>query len=177
MLAKLESEYNAIVENKDATQAQKDEALAKLNVAKEVVKRSEEELANNKQITDRKKEQVDADKKKLDSANKSLSEVAKYGAEAVNAVSEFTGMLEGFGVEIPEWLEGTTEGLGQIFDGLESMDLTRPFSIVTGAFKTVTGIGKTIGSIFGIGSKDKKKEREIQRQIKNVELLGKSMMS
>lgn len=173
VLAKLESEYNAIVENKDATQAQKDEALAKLNVAKEVVKRSEEELANNKQITDRKKEQVDADKKKLDSANKSLSEVAKYGAEAVNAVSEFTGMLEGFGVEIPEWLEGTTEGLGQIFDGLESMDLTRPFSIVTGAFKTVTGIGKTIGSIFGIGSKDKKKEREIQRQIKNVELLGK----
>ena len=174
MLAKLEAEYNALVENKNATQEQKDEALAKLNAAKEVVKKSEEELANNKQITAQKKEQVDADKKKLDLANKSLQEVAKYGAEAVNAVSEFTGMIEGFGVEIPEWLEGTTEGLGQIFDGLGSMDLTRPFSIVTGAFKTVAGIGKTIGSIFGIGNKDKKKEREIQRQIDSVERLQKA---
>lgn len=174
VLAKLEAEYNAIVENKDATQAQKDEALAKLNAAKEVVKRSEEELANNKQITDQKKEQVDADKKKLDAANKSLSEVAKYGAEAVNAVSEFTGMLESFGVEIPEWLEGTTEGLGKIFDGLGSIDLTKPFSIVTGTFKTIAGIGKTIGSIFGIGNKDKKKEREIQRQIDSVERLQKA---
>ncbi len=174
VLAQLEAEYNAIVENKNATEEQKDVALEKLNAANEVVRKTEEELAKNKNITDEKKAQVDADRKKLDVANKSLNEVAKYGAEAVDAVSEFTGMLEGFGVEISEWLKGTTEGLGQIFDGLGSIDLTKPFSIVTGAFKTVAGIGKTIGSIFGIGNKDKKKEREIQQQIENVEKLQKA---
>jgi hypothetical protein len=174
LVARLQAEYDAIIENKDATEEQKEEALEKLEIAKNLLDLSEIELANNKEITNEKKAQVDADRKKLDAANKSLNEVAKYGAEAVDAVSEFTGMLEGFGVEIPEWLKGTTEGLGQIFDGLGSIDLTRPFSIVTGAFKTVAGIGKTIGSIFGIGYKDKKKEREIQRQIKNIETLGKA---
>lgn len=174
LVARLQAEYDAIVENKDATEEQKEEALEELEIAKNLLDLSEIELANNKEITNEKKAQVDADRKKLDAANKSLNEVAKYGAEAVDAVSEFTGMLEGFGVEIPEWLKGTTEGLGQIFDGLGSIDLTRPFSIVSGAFKTVAGIGKTIGSIFGIGNKDKKKEREIQRQIKNVEKLQKA---
>lgn len=174
VLAQLEAEYNAIVENKEATEEQKNAALEKLNYAKEVVRKTEEELANNKKITDEKKAQVDADRRKLDVANKSLNEVAKYGAEAVDAVSEFTGMLESFGVEMPEWLKNTTEGLGQIFDGLSSIDLTRPFSVVTGAFKTIAGIGKTIGSLFGIGNKDKKKEREIQRQIENVEKLQKA---
>lgn len=174
VLAQLEAEYNAIVESKEATEEQKNAALEKLNYAKEVVRKTEEELANNKKITDEKKAQVDEDRRKLDVANKSLNEVAKYGAEAVNAVSEFTGMLESFGVEIPEWLKNTTEGLGQIFDGLGSIDLTRPFSVVTGAFKTIAGIGKTIGSLFGIGNKDKKKEREIKRQIENVEKLQKA---
>lgn len=174
LVARLQAEYDAIIENKDATEEQKEEALEELEIAKNLLDLSEIELANNKEITDEKKAQVDADRKKLDAANKSLNEVAKYGAEAVDAVSEFTGMLEGFGVEIPEWLKGTTEGLGQIFDGLGSIDLTKPFSIVTGAFKTVAGLGKTIGSIFGIGNKDKKKEREIQRQIKNIETLGKA---
>lgn len=174
VLAQLEAEYNAIVENKEATEEQKNAALEKLNYAKEVVRKTEEELANNKKITDEKKAQVDEDRRKLDVANKSLNEVAKYGAEAVNAVSEFTGMLESFGVEIPEWLKNTTEGLWQIFDGLGSIDLTRPFSVVTGAFKTIAGIGKTIGSLFGIGNKDKKKEREIKRQIENVEKLQKA---
>lgn len=171
VLAQLEAEYNAIVESNNATEEQKNAALEKLNYAKEVVRKTEEELANNKKITDEKKAQVDEDRRKLDVANKSLNEVAKYGAEAVNAVSEFTGMLESFGVEMPEWLKNTTEGLGQIFDGLSSIDLTRPFSVVTGAFKTIAGIGKTIGSLFGIGNKDKKKEREIKRQIENVEKL------
>lgn len=174
LVARLQAEYDAIIENKDATEEQKEEALEELEIAKNLLDLSEIELANNKEITNEKKAQVDADRKKLDAANKSLNEVAKYGAEAVDAVSEFTGMLEGFGVEIPEWLKGTTEGLGQIFDGLGSIDLTKPFSIVSGAFKTVAGIGKTIGSIFGIGNKDKKKEREIQRQIKNIETLGKA---
>lgn len=174
LVARLQAEYDAIIENKDATEEQKEEALEELEIAKNLLDLSEIELANNKEITNEKKAQVDADRKKLDAANKSLNEVAKYGAEAVDAVSEFTGMLEGFGVEIPEWLKGTTEGLGQIFDGLGSIDLTRPFSIVNGVFKTVAGIGKTIGSIFGIGNKDKKKEREIQRQIKNVEKLQKA---
>lgn len=174
LVARLQAEYDAIIENKDATEEQKEEALEELEIAKNLLDLSEIELANNKEITNEKKAQVDADRKKLDAANKSLNEFAKYGAEAVDAVSEFTGMLEGFGVEIPKWLKGTTEGLEQIFDGLGSIDLTRPFSIVSGAFKTVAGIGKTIGSIFGIGNKDKKKEREIQRQIKNVEKLQKA---
>lgn len=89
-----------------------------------------------------------------------------------NSVSDFAHMLEdSFGVAIGEDLYEILDGVGALFGSLESFDITKPISSF---LNVLTGLGKTIGSIFGIGNKDKKKEREIQRQTKNIETLGKA---
>lgn len=89
-----------------------------------------------------------------------------------NSVSDFSHMLEdSFGVAIGEDFYEILDGVGALFGSLESFDITKPIS---SSLNVLTGIGKTIGSIFGIGNKNKKKEREIQRQIKNIETLGKA---
>lgn len=89
-----------------------------------------------------------------------------------NSVSNFAHMLEdSFGVAIGEDLYEILDGVGALFGSLESFDITKPIS---SSLNVLTGLGKTIGSIFGIGNKNKKKEREIQRQIKNIESLGRA---
>lgn len=70
--------------------------------------------------------------------------------DAIDSISEIAGGLG-----------QTASGVGRIMSG----------DIISGGLQAIGGFAKTIGSIFAIG--DKKKEREIQRQIKNVELLGK----
>lgn len=89
-----------------------------------------------------------------------------------NSVSNFAHMLEdSFGVAIGEDLYEILDGVGALFGSLESFDITKPIS---SSLNVLTGLGKTIGSIFDIGNKNKKKEREIQRQIKNIESLGRA---
>lgn len=89
-----------------------------------------------------------------------------------NSVSDFAHMLEdSFGVAIGEDLYEILDGVGALFGSLESFDITKPIS---SSLNVLTGLGKTIGSIFGIGNKNKEKEREIQRQIKNIESLGRA---
>lgn len=61
-------------------------------------------------------------------------------------------------------------GLGQTASGV-ARAIANPADI-GGYIQAVGGIAKTIGSLFNI--KDKKKEREIQRQIKNIETLDKA---
>ncbi len=61
-------------------------------------------------------------------------------------------------------------GLGQTTSGV-ARAIANPADI-GGYIQAIGGLAKTIGSIFNI--KDKKKEREIQRQIKNVEKLQKA---
>lgn len=93
-------------------------------------------------------------------------------SDITNSVSDFAHMLEdSFGVAIGEDLYEILDGVGALFDSLESFDITKPIS---SSLNVLTGLGKTIGSIFGIGNKNKKKEREIQRQIKNIESLGRA---
>ena len=36
-----------------------------------------------------------------------------------------------------------------MFDGLASVDVTKPFTVVTGSIKVLSGLAKTVGSIFG----------------------------
>ena len=61
-------------------------------------------------------------------------------------------------------------GLGQTASGV-ARAIANPADI-GGYFQAIGGLAKTIGSLFNI--KDKKKEREIQRQIENVEKLQKA---
>ncbi|WP_147387419.1 MULTISPECIES: hypothetical protein [Alistipes] len=90
-------------------------------------------------------------------------EYAAKAREGFDAAKAFTGALESFGVNIPEEISGAFKGVDQIISGLETVDFSKPFSIVTGGFKVIGGIGKVIGSLFGIGNKDAKLSKQIKR--------------
>lgn len=113
-----------------------------------------------------------AKQKALADANKSIQATCNNLQEYISLATALSDMLGAFGVEMPEELTGFISGLSNAIAGLESMDLMRPFSIITGAVKTVTGIFQGIGSLFGFGNGDKKKEKRIenlQQQIEDIE--------
>ena len=103
-------------------------------------------------------EKLRAAQDKRYSAQKSLTEAAnsigQKGMAIVNAGNEIVEMLGNFGVKVPEAVSETLNGLGQVMSGLESIDLTKPFSAITGSIKILTGVGNTIAGLFGFGGAD-----------------------
>lgn len=90
----------------------------------------------------------------LANLTKATNSLGSYGVEIVNAGNEVVDMLQSLGVEIPEAVSNTLEGVGQVMNGLASIDLTKPFSAITGTISVLSGIGKTIGGLFGLGGAD-----------------------
>lgn len=122
------------------------------------------ELVAQGKITEEYANQIRNGEKQISQTKKRISEL-KAGVDELNgAWGEMSGMLENWGVEVPEEISGIMSGLSQTLGGLESMDITRPFSLITGSIKTIAGIGNTIGSIFGFGNKDEKLQKEIEKQ-------------
>lgn len=91
-------------------------------------------------------------------AQKSLTEAAnsigQKGMAIINAGNDIVDMLGNFGVKVPETVSDTLNGVSQVMSGLESIDLTKPFSAITGSIKILTGIGNTIAGLFGFGGAD-----------------------
>lgn len=129
------------------------------------------ELVAQGKITEEYANQIRNGEKQISQTKKRISEL-KAGVDELNgAWGEMSGMLENWGIEVPEEISGIMSGLSQTLGGLESMDITRPFSLITGGIKTIAGIGNTIGSIFGFGNKDKKLQKEIEKQQRIVKCL------
>ena len=85
----------------------------------------------------------------LEKLTRSANSIGAQGMQVVNAGRDIVEMLGNFGVEVPEAVTDTLDGLGQVMSGLESIDLTKPFSMVTGSVKILTGIGNAIAGLFG----------------------------
>lgn len=132
------------------------------------------QLVAQGKITQEFAEQIRAGEQLGSNAQKQINNIGSIGSQVVSSISEFTGMLSNWGIEFGETFEGVLSGIGQAFDGLNKIDITRPMSIVSGAVSVVSGIGNAFASIFGFGNKDKKKEKEIERQIEQVEKLQKA---
>lgn len=112
------------------------------------------------------KKLTEAEQRRYEAQAKLTEATHEYAAKAregFDAAKAFTGALENFGINIPEKISGAFEGVDQIISGLETVDFSKPFSIVTGGFKVIGGIGKVIGSLFGIGNKDAKLSKQIKR--------------
>lgn len=103
-------------------------------------------------------ERLRAAQDKQYSAQKNLTDAAnsigQKGMAIVNAGNDIVDMLGNFGVKVPEAVSDTLNGLGQVMSGLESIDLTKPFSAITGSVSILTGIGNTIAGLFGFGGAD-----------------------
>lgn len=104
----------------------------------------------------------------LANLTKATNSFGSYGVEVVNAGNEVVDMLQSLGVEIPEAISNTLEGVGQVMNGLASIDLTKPFSAITGTISVLTGIGKTIGGLFGFGGADYSGYEEMKSRYDNL---------
>lgn len=104
----------------------------------------------------------------LANLTKATNSFGSYGVEVVNAGNEVVDMLQSLGVEIPEAVSNTLEGVGQVMNGLASIDLTKPFSAITGTISVLTGIGKTIGGLFGLGGADYSGYEEMKSRYDNL---------
>lgn len=104
----------------------------------------------------------------LANLTKAANSLGSHGMEVVNAGNEVVDMLGTFGVEIPEAVSTTLDGLGQVMNGLASIDFMKPFSIITGSISILTGIGKTIGGLFGLGGADYSGYEEMKSRYDNL---------
>lgn len=110
--------------------------------------------------------------KSLEKVNATINNIGQKGSAVVNSGQQIVGMLENFGVEVPKVVSTTLDGIGQIMQGLASINIMKPFSLITGSISVITGIGNTIAGWFGAG--DSKHEKQIQRLQDQIDALDKS---
>lgn len=145
--------YNKAVE--EGTEAEQKNARAALDAARNAKQRALAEAT--------------------DALHGSVGQVKEY----VGAAEDLLGLVEQFGIDPPEWMGEYLEGLGQTLDGLESIDLTKPMSIITGGIKAVGGAVKTLFSLGGTinwnGSNAKEVQATMDRLTSRNEMLQTSI--
>ena len=158
---------------KEATNAQREAQEAYNKALKEG---TDEEKKNTKAtLESAKNSKQKALYEATDALHKGINEIGQY----VNAGNEVIGIMETLGVKTPEWLEGTMSGFGEMLNGLGSIDLMKPMSIVTGGLQTIKGALTSITSLGGVinwsGSNAKEVQKTIDRLTERNEILGKSI--
>lgn len=173
--AQIES-AKAILLSKDATIEQRNEAQHIITTNKGAIAQNNllldveiKRLATQKGITEEAAKKLILTRAEVSELNKTANSVGAWGSTITDSVSQVTSMLENWGIDFGEEFEGVLSGLGQAFGALENIDLTKPMSVISGVTGVVAGLGNAFASIFGFGNKDKKKEKQIQREIKFVE--------
>lgn len=150
---KAQEAYNKAV--REGTEAEQQNAKATLDAARN---------AKQKALADA-----------TDSLHNSVGQVKEY----VGAAEDLLGLVEQFGIDPPEWMGEWLDGMGQTLDGLESIDLTRPMSILTGGVKALSGVVKQVFSLGGIinwtGSNAKEVQATMERLTNRNEMLQTSI--
>lgn len=103
---------------------------------------------------------------KIHGIGESFSDVANIVNGTFEALNDW-----GLNIEMGDELQELVGGIGQIGSSLSEIDLTKPFSIIKGTVGVLGGIGKTLGGIFGWGTKDKKLQKQIEKHQKSIEKL------
>lgn len=145
--------YNKAVE--EGTEAEQKNARAALDAARNAKQRALAEAT--------------------DALHGSVGQVKEY----MEVAEDLLGLVEQFGIDPPEWMGEYLEGLGQMLDGLESIDLTKPMSVITGGVKAVSGVVKTLFSLGGTinwnGSNAKEVQATMDRLTSRNEMLQTSI--
>ena len=103
---------------------------------------------------------------KIRSIGEGFSDVANIVNGTFEALNDW-----GLNIEMGDELQEIVGGIGQIGSSLSEIDLTKPFSVIKGTVGLLGGIGKTLGGIFGWGTKDKKLQKQIEKHQKSIEKL------
>ena len=108
----------------------------------------------------------DNKQKSLLEATEALHAGSEDMQQYVDAAQSIMGIMGQLGVEAPEWMNQYISGVGQVINGLSSIDLTKPMSLVTGGLETVKGALTSIlslGGLWGGGESDPHLTEDLER--------------
>lgn len=135
-----------------------------LGKKKAQLKESEREAEEQKSI-------VGLTKEKLNESSSQLREGYSAFTELTDILQDTFGTFSDGMQDVLDNIVGVVDGIATVENGLSKI---LDGKVVTGALGVVTGMFKTIGGLFGIGSGDKRKERQIKKEQKLVEDLERS---
>ena len=168
-LAKYREEYNQKSKNNKLSKQENDTYLYNISLL-------ESQLRIAREATKMKKEGVEQAQKEVDTNNKikkffqeSGGEVGKYISQAANAIPQIAESMENVFGTMDAKTRDTIDSIAEIGGGIGDTVQAIANKDVIG---TLVGLAKTIGAIAAIG--DKKKERQIQREIESVDKLSKA---
>lgn len=199
--AQLEKDYIEAIENEDKLKNKSKDQNKIVELAKQKYERVAKEKGEDSKEAEQAQEVYDIEKKKLDlilkeleaqgliskdiaeqirdgqAAEKSLSQkIHGIGENFSNVADIINGTFEalndwGLNVEMSDELREVADGISKIGSSLSEIDATKPLSVVKGVIGVIGGIGKTLGGIFGWGTKDKKLQKQIEKHQKSIEKL------
>lgn len=132
------------------------------------------ELLAQQKITKKQYDQLVAGETAGKNLKKNLSDIGGYFNEFGSGITSIATSLESVFGGMSDSMRDTIESISEISNGIGNTlsgigrAIANPADI-GGYIQALSGLASTIGSIFSIG--DKKKERQIQREIKLVEQL------
>lgn len=199
--AQLEKDYIEAIENEDKLKNKSKDQNKIVELAKQKYERVAKEKGEDSKEAEQAQEVYDIEKKKLDLIlkeleaqgliSKDLAEQIRNGQAAEKSLtrkihnigkgfSDVAGIINGtfealndwgLNVEMSDELREVADGISKIGSSLSEIDATKPLSVVKGVIGVLGGIGKTLGGIFGWGTKDKKLQKQIEKHQKSIEKL------
>lgn len=157
----------------------KEAKLAKnrLGIAESYLILSNEEVENGEEQITNLSEQVRIAKLQKKLANSSISEMLSTASAVGDSISNLHGALTDVFGELPTGLEdafiyaeGLFAGIGDFEKGLSDIMSGK---VLSGAINTIAGLFRTIGGLFGIGLRDTRRERDIEKEVDLIEDLQK----
>ena len=164
-------EYEAAVQLYGEESEQAGKAKERLDLAKAELDSTLSLLVIQGKITKEYAEQVRLGQQAQKNTTDSLSKIGSNLQDTAAIATDTINMLNAFGanIEVSEDVQEVLSGIDKIGSSLNEIDLTKPFSIIKGSIGVITGIGQTLGGIFGWGTKDKKLQKQIE---KHAELIN-----
>lgn len=143
------------------------------DIDKERLRVITDQLVAQGKITEKQAEQIRNGQKLQKTLQQQVQNIGQNFSDAASSVTELFSALNDWGanIEMSDDLSEVVDGISKIGSSLEGIDITRPFSVVKGTIGVIGGIGKTLGGIFGWGTKDKKLQKQIENHQKAIEKL------
>ena len=144
-------------------------AKAVLEVRKQNLAVISHQLKEQEKITEEEAKQLKNGEKQ--DLTEQLQKIGESFGDAAAVIKASFEMLEDWGInaEIPDEMTEIVDGLEKIDSALQQIASGK---VITGAVSLIGGIGKSLGGIFGWGTKDKKLEKKIANHQKAIERLS-----
>lgn len=165
--------YNNAVRKYGVASKEAIQARILWDIDKEKLRVITDQLVAQGKITEKQAEQIRNGQKLQKTLQQQVQTIGQNFSDAASSVTELFSALNDWGanIEMSDDLSEVVDGISKIGSSLEGIDTTRPFSVVKGTIGVIGGIGKTLGGIFGWGTKDKKLQKQIENHQKAIEKL------